>query len=488
MRVSCVCVCHDKPEVTHEAVGSLLAQTWPDWEALVIDSGVLYDAGYYERFPWRTDPRIRIVRSHETEDIRRGRAMAPWCFNECFRKGWVRGELVTYLCDDDLFYPNAFETFVSFFRDHPGARAVYASQDVAVIYPNGWRALVGERRATVPGGRSCGGRKMDCEVDYLQFCHRADVLRLLPGDEYWPESKETEEHADGLFMERVGDRVPIHPVDVKVSQNRRTARSLNIPLSPLTLMDCMANGIPLLPGRSGEVPDAPGEELPLVTVSAAPDQACAWEAQTYPRLEVVRCDGADTAAGHNRALGAARGEYFLPLPADHLPCPDLVERLVARFRANSGLSAVTCYLLGPDSVLKTPCGTGLFRTADLRAVGGCDGGPAWATFFKLVNAGRPVDVVAEHLFSRHPTTAGDPFLILDREMAAERVALWQALEAAERRAAALAQENRELRARLGLLRHRVADGLDDLIKRVPLVRRGLKRVMRSWSGGFANRR
>jgi hypothetical protein len=480
MLVSCICVCHDKPEVTHEAIGSLLAQTWPDWEALVIDSGVLHDAGYYDRFPWRSDPRIRLIRSHETAETRRRRAMAPWCFNECFRKGRVRGELVVYLCDDDILYPGAFETFVSFCRRHPEARAMYASQDVGVIYPNGWRALVGERRATAPGGRSCGGRKMDSEVDYLQFCHRADVLRLFPDDEYWPESKETEEHADGLFMERVGAFVPIHPIDVKVSQNRRTARSTYTPLSPLTLMDCMANGIPLLPGRSGE-PAAPAEDLPLVTVSVAcRGQEATLATQTYPRLEILFCEP------HDRALGEARGEFFLPMPSDHLPCPNMVERLLARLRANPRLSAVTCYLLGPGGEMKTPCGYGLFRTADLRAAGGYDGGPGWSNFFKLVNAGRPVDIVPEHLFSCRPTTADARFLAADREMAAERLALWQAMEGVERRAEELARENRELRARLGLLRHRIADRLDDLVARVPFVRRGLKRLVRSVAGERPN--
>ena len=93
MRVSCICVCHNKPDVTHEAIGSILSQTYPDWEALVVDSGALYDAGYYDQFAWRTDRRVRLIRSHETEETRRSRAMAPWCFNECFRRGLVRGEL-----------------------------------------------------------------------------------------------------------------------------------------------------------------------------------------------------------------------------------------------------------------------------------------------------------------------------------------------------------------------------------------------------------
>jgi GT2 family glycosyltransferase len=231
MLVSCICVCHNKPDTAAEAIQSIIDQSYPHWEALVVDSGVLFDAGYYDRFGWRNDRRVRLIRSTETQSIRRSRAMAPWCFNECFRKGLVSGELVLYLCDDDIFYPHAFETFVAYRRCHPQAQAMYASQDIGVIYPSGRRAIIGERRAIAMGGRSCNGRQMDCEVDYLQFCHTKEVLSLLPAMEYWPEEKPTASHADGLFMERIGEHVPIHPIDVKVSQNRRTPESIYAPLS-----------------------------------------------------------------------------------------------------------------------------------------------------------------------------------------------------------------------------------------------------------------
>src|SRR6266481_4048351 len=185
MRVSCICICHNKPDLTHEAVESIVNQSYPAWEAIIVDSSVLYDAGYYDRFGWRGDPRIKIIRSEETEETHRTKAMAPWCYNECFRKGLVTGDLVMYLCDDDILYPNAFATFVSYCREHPETEAMYASQDIGVIYPNGSRTIIGERRATEAGGRCCRGRPMDCQVDYLQLCHKTSVLRYLSGDEFW---------------------------------------------------------------------------------------------------------------------------------------------------------------------------------------------------------------------------------------------------------------------------------------------------------------
>ena len=164
--------------------------------------------------------------------LRRRKAMAPWCFNECFRRGWVPDGLVMYLCDDDLLYPNAFMTFVDAFRANPAAMAMFASQDIGFMGQDGRLEIVGERRALTRGGSCCDGRIMDCQVDYLQLCHRRAALDAFSNDEYWPEDMATGGHADGLFMEKLGSHWPILPVDVKVGQNRRTPWSVNLPLTP----------------------------------------------------------------------------------------------------------------------------------------------------------------------------------------------------------------------------------------------------------------
>src|SRR5579871_1257845 len=316
MLVSCICVCHNKPDLTPEAIESILQQSYPDWQAIVIDSGVLYDAGYYDRFAWRRDPRVMLIRSEETEEIRRTKAMAPWCYNECLRKGLVRGELIMYLCDDDILYPNAFATFVSYCRENPDALAMYASQDIGVIYPNGWRAIVGERRATRPGGRCCNGRRMDCQVDYLQFCHRASILEWFADRKCWPEGKTSETHADGILMERVGERTPIYPIDVKVSQNRRTLQSSYDPVRSFRLVECLANGGPLLPAGDNTL-RKPNAALPLVTVSIAFHNPCSGLAdtlasvaeQTYPHLEVFVIDGCSAAEESAKLVEEMQSRY-----------------------------------------------------------------------------------------------------------------------------------------------------------------------------------
>lgn len=230
MRVSCLLVSHDKPEWCRESLDSVAAQSHSEWECLVVDSGELFDAGYFE--PYLNEPRFTFIRSPETPEQRRTTAMAPWCFNECFRRGLVSGDLVVYLCDDDIFYPNAFHTFASFAANRPEVVAMYASQDLVVIHPDGRRTSAGERRALAFGGRCCKGRLMDCQVDYAQMAHRPGVLAHIKGNErgaWWPEGKATEAHADGIIMEKIGGVTPFYPIDVKVSQNRRTPKSTYAP-------------------------------------------------------------------------------------------------------------------------------------------------------------------------------------------------------------------------------------------------------------------
>src|SRR5215471_14393560 len=110
--ITILVVSHDKPLLLPEAMESVLSQTFVDWQCILIDSGELYDRDFFANFSWSRDPRVRVIRSHETPALRRRKAMAPWCFNECFRSGWVQSKLVMYLCDDDILYSNAFSTFV----------------------------------------------------------------------------------------------------------------------------------------------------------------------------------------------------------------------------------------------------------------------------------------------------------------------------------------------------------------------------------------
>ena len=138
-----------------------------------------------------------------------------------------------YLSDDDLLYPEAFATYCEFyFRHGREPQAMYASQDIGLVDLQGQTRIIGRRVADRPGGRFCKGRKLDCHVDYLQFCHTARILdrfrEVYRTSQYHSEDKRDAHHADGIFMEQIGALTKVHNIDKVLSMNRRTVESANL--------------------------------------------------------------------------------------------------------------------------------------------------------------------------------------------------------------------------------------------------------------------
>jgi glycosyltransferase involved in cell wall biosynthesis len=293
--------------------------------------------------------------------------------------------------------------------------------------------------------------------------------------------------------------------------------------------------------------------LPPVTVSIAhynlgrylPETLASLAAQTYPNLEVLVIDDGSTDAGsvavfrdmqakyprfrflaqanagigatRNRGLREARGDYFIPMDADNVARPDMVERFVAAMRRNPDVSTLTCYFLafresrdlaagdyhyayrptgGPHVLasLRNVYGdaNAIFRTDHFRAAGGYEtdrdtSNEDWEAFVKLVNAGYRIDVLPEHLFYYRHLDSGfsrvtnryrnhrrvlRQFFQAERLPLAERVALWTALAGCQQRLELLEQEDR---ARQG--RGTLAPLLRALIARVPFVKRTAKRLL-----------
>lgn len=228
--VSLILVSHDKPNLVREAVDCVLSQSFQNWQAVLIDSGVLLNQGFFD---FVKDPRMRIMPSGETRELARTRNMASWCFNKLLNAGEVQGELVLYLCDDDLLYPQAFQTYWEFYTsNNREPQAMYSSQDIGLVNAQGKTKIIGRRTAEKPAGRFCRGQRLDCRVDYLQFCHTMAILQkyreVYKTTQYHSEDKRDAGHADGIFMERIGALATVHPIRSVLSMNRRTASSVNL--------------------------------------------------------------------------------------------------------------------------------------------------------------------------------------------------------------------------------------------------------------------
>lgn len=220
------------------------------------------------------------------------------------------------------------------------------------------------------------------------------------------------------------------------------------------------------PSRERERPE---DTSPLVTIAIAhfnlgeflPDTLASLAAQTYSNLEVVAIDDGSTdsrslgtfeqmrrrypqwrffrqsnagiGATRNRCLEMACGEFFIPVDADNIARPEMVERFVRAIQRNPHLAAMSCYFLAFEGATperftfaNRPTGgphvlasirnvygdaNAIFRTAALRELGGyeTDRGTScedWEAFVKLANAGLGIGVVPDHLFYYRHRPAG----------------------------------------------------------------------------------
>lgn len=103
MLVSVILPTRDRPDWLPRAVESVITQTSPDWELVILDNST---SPYYERSPWH-DSRVRY--QHELCD---GIADAS---TRALRL--ASGDVIVPLADDDQLAPNCIQTVLDAFAD-----------------------------------------------------------------------------------------------------------------------------------------------------------------------------------------------------------------------------------------------------------------------------------------------------------------------------------------------------------------------------------
>lgn len=224
--ITIILLSHNKPVLLKEAVQSVLGQTHQDWQCILFDSGDLFNTKGY--FDFITDPRIEIHPSSELENDRETKNMPGWAFNEVLSSGWVKGDLVVYLCDDDILYRDALTRFDWAYNTKGKPDLMVMSEDVGAVLLDGTTKKIGYRGVSGIYGEAYRGKKLDCKVDYLQFCHSLKILNKLGTFRPHSENPKDRLHADGIFMEKLAKLCPVIPVAGIVGMNRRTKQSRNL--------------------------------------------------------------------------------------------------------------------------------------------------------------------------------------------------------------------------------------------------------------------
>lgn len=110
-QISVIVPTHNRPQLLADALASLAAQSYSNWEAIVVD-----DASTPPVASATSEPRIRIVR---VEPGAGGAAAKNRGIAE------ARGDFIAYLDDDDLYDPQYLERALDVFKRHLDIDIVY---------------------------------------------------------------------------------------------------------------------------------------------------------------------------------------------------------------------------------------------------------------------------------------------------------------------------------------------------------------------------
>ena len=128
--VSCIIIFLNEEKYLAEAIGSVIAQSYADWELLLVDDGSTDHSetiarSYCERFP----EKIRYL-THE------GRSNRGMSASRNLGLRAARGAFAAFLDGDDDWYPSKLERQVALFDQHPEAVMVCG----ATLYWHSWQA------------------------------------------------------------------------------------------------------------------------------------------------------------------------------------------------------------------------------------------------------------------------------------------------------------------------------------------------------------
>lgn len=195
-RVSVLLTSYNRPAMLAEAIESVLAQTYTDFELLILDDNSTDHTVAGVLLSYWDHPQVKIYKSNVQPEDRRARVRYAAQINTGLKI--AEGEYITYLCDDDLYLPHRLERMAERL-DKGDCTVVYGSQRLLTDgVETGTR--VAASVLTHPA----------CMVDHSSVMHTARAAIDAGG---WDDSPAHWTQADAVFWTRLAEAGHLfHPI------------------------------------------------------------------------------------------------------------------------------------------------------------------------------------------------------------------------------------------------------------------------------------
>jgi len=206
MKVSVILTTHGKGKYLNQAIASVLAQTFQNYELLIACDGMMHLGGPF------IDERIKVMGFMEppSEVVNR----YAHTINKAFKKS--KGEYITYLCHDDLYLPWRLEGMAYALDHNPEVHVVYGQQQL-MEEKDGITLLTGVRD-TVGVTVNASQR-----IDHSSVMHRRECFEKVGG---WDEDAPMR-YGDAYFFTRLNAAgYSFYPLNVPMDCHRYNSESV----------------------------------------------------------------------------------------------------------------------------------------------------------------------------------------------------------------------------------------------------------------------
>lgn len=216
-KFSTVLCSYNKPQYVWEAIESILNQTYQDFELVLVDDNSRQET-LDALEPYLDNPKISFFQTGRTEEDRLlgygGAIVGNYALERC------TGEYITFIGDDDLYYPNFFERMLLWMEGH--------RWDVAFCWQNRINLL--DDGTIEERGINFSVTPLENPsfiLDGNQIVHKRELLEKI--DQPWfPTDFETGSYCDGLYMWKIGEISIWQPVPETLCKKRYTSLSTNV--------------------------------------------------------------------------------------------------------------------------------------------------------------------------------------------------------------------------------------------------------------------